>query len=110
MAGPTTIQDGGLIVKDPSDISVYTFDWDTEHLAPTVTIVSSAFTITALSPVGDTALTKDQESTLVSLRSTQLRLTGGTLGARYEIANRIVTSETPAQTKERSCYILIEDK
>lgn len=110
MAGPITIRDGGLATKDPADISTYKFDWDTFHLAAGVTISTHVFTITVIFPVGDTALTKDQESILAGNRSTQLRLTGGTLGAQYRIHDKIVTNETPAQTKERSFYLLVEDK
>lgn len=110
MAGPLTIADGGLVTKDPADISVYTVDWNALHLAAAVTISTNTFTITAISPTGDTALTKDQESILAGLRTTQLRLTAGTLGAKYRIDNKIVTSETPPQTKERSFFVLIENR
>lgn len=43
-----------------------------------------------------------------SSRYTQFRFTGGTLGAIYEIANMILTNETPVQRKERSFRIQIE--
>jgi len=43
-------------------------------------------------------------------RYTIFRFTGGILGATYEIANTIVTSESPAQRKERSFRISIEDQ
>lgn len=57
-----------------------------------------------------TPLTKDSESILVATnRTTQVRLSGGTLGQLYEIANRIVTNETPSQTKEKSFRVLIEN-
>jgi hypothetical protein len=45
-----------------------------------------------------------------SSRYTQFRFTGGTLGAVYEIANMILTNESPAQRKERSFRILIEQQ
>jgi hypothetical protein len=57
----------------------------------------------------DAPLTKDSESILAGTRKTQVRLLAGTLGQIYEIANKIVTSETPAQTKERSFRVLIEN-
>lgn len=158
------IRDGDLVTKDPGDIKVYPFDWDSDNLAPGVTIpASSTWTITPVEPrwsrtkayvVGDQvvvngvlytaaaastgqlppnatywtvtaiSLTKDQETILnaaaasVALqrtvtgdsRVTQLRLTGGTLGHLYEVANKVVTNETPAQTKERSFRVLIEQK
>jgi hypothetical protein len=110
MSGPTTIRDGDLATKDPNDIRVFVFDWDAEHLAVGVTISTNSFTITALEPTTDTALTKDSESILAGNRKTQLRLTAGTLGARYQIANKIVTNESPAQTFERSFFLRVEEK
>lgn len=104
-----TIVNGGQVTKDPSDIKVYIVDWDTNNLAPTVTISTSTWTITAISPsTSDAALTKDSENILSGNRKTQVRLTAGTLGQLYEIANKIVTNETPAQTKERSFRVLIQ--
>ena len=105
-----TINEDGLIPKDPADVKVYTFDWDAENLAAAATIVSSLWTIAAIKPSKtDAALTKDQESILSGSRKTALRLTGGTLGQVYEVTNTIVTSETPAQTKERSVRVLVQD-
>jgi hypothetical protein len=106
-----TITNGDLVGKDPADIKVYTVDWDTNNLAPAVTIQTSTWTITAIEPsTTDALLTKDSESILAGNRTTQVRLTAGTLGQKYAIANKIVTNETPAQTKERSFYVLIEQK
>jgi len=45
-------------------------------------------------------------------RSTQVRLIADGpdfLGARFEIANRITTNESPSQTKERSFFVVIEN-
>lgn len=106
-----TIRAGGLVVKDPSDVKVYLVDWDTENLATGVTIPTSTWTITPIGPsTTDAVLTKDQESILAGNRKTQVRLTAGTIGQTYEIANKIVTSETPAQTKERSFRVLVQNQ
>lgn len=106
-----TITNGDQVLKDPADIKVYLVDWDTNNLAATVTISTSTWTITAIGPsTTDTALTKDSESVLAGNRKTQVRLTAGTLGQTYEIANKIVTSETPAQTKERSFRVRVENQ
>lgn len=43
-------------------------------------------------------------------RYTQFRFTNNVKGAKYRIANRIVTNESPTQTKERSFDVLIEDR
>lgn len=105
------VSEGALVTKDPADIKVYQCDWDTHNLAVGATITTSTWTITAVSPsIVDAALTKDNESVLTGDRKTQLRLTAGTLGQIYEIANKVVTNETPAQTKERSFRVLIENK
>lgn len=148
-----TIRDGDEVIKDPSDTKTYKFDWDTDNLAATVTIVVSSWTITTISSVPswaatkayvlgdlvlvggviytailahtdftppnavywsvvitDTPLTKDSESVLAGDRSTQVRLLAGTLGLSYEIANKIRTSETPYQEKERSFRVFIENQ
>lgn len=106
-----TIDDGGLLTKDPADISVYTFDWDTDHLAVGVTITTSSFTIAGLSgDITTTPITKDQESILASNRSTKLRLTAGALGSLWRVDNKIVTNESPAQTKERSFFVRVETR
>ena len=110
MAGPITIEDGGLATKDPADESVYQFNWDTRFLAVGVTITTSTFTIIAVEPLGDTALTKDSESIVTGNRRTQLRLLAGTVGAKYRINNLIVTNETPSQKKERSFFVKVEQK
>jgi len=105
----TTVSPGGLIVQDPNDKRVYVFDWDVENLAAGVTIISSSFTITAIRPSDDTALLKDNEGILAGARKTSLRLYGGTAGALYEVANKVVTSSSPAETKERSFKLKVEN-
>lgn len=104
-----TISTGDQVTKDPADIKVYAFDWDTLNLAAAVTIQTSTWTITPIVPsTTDAVLTKDNESILAGNRKTQVRLTAGTIGQTYEIANKIVTNESPSQTKERSFRVLIE--
>ena len=118
------IKSGALVIQDPSDSKVYVFDWDGDNLKPGVTIASNLFTIKAIGPsTSDTALVKDAEAMLTAAeastalertvtldnRATRLRLTVGTLGQTYEIANKIVSSETPSQTKERSFRVLIQN-
>lgn len=107
----STVPDGSLLRKDPSDVRVFTLDWDAENLADGVTIVTSTWTITAIAPSSsDTALTKDNDVVLSGLRKTQVRLLAGTLGQLYDVTNRILTSESPTQTKERSFRVLIENQ
>lgn len=107
----TTMSPGGLLVLDPSDKRVIQFNWD-GALAAAAEISTSAFTITAIKQNGATALTKDEELIVSGNRKTQLRLlaTTATAGDIYEVANAIVTNETPAQTVERSIKVLIQHK
>jgi hypothetical protein len=116
---------GDEVSKDPNDIKVYCFDWDANSLAPTVAINTSTFTITAIYPsTTDVALTIDstalltaaqatsalQRTVTLDSRVTRFRLTAGTPGQIYEVANKIVTTESPAQTKERSFRIVVENQ
>lgn len=107
-----TVRPSDLIVLDPSEKRVVVFDWDDDNLAASVTITSSIFTITAIRQSGATALTKDTPSVLTGDRKTQVRLdaTTATVGDEYELANTIVTNESPAQTKEQSIRILIQNR
>ena len=106
-----TLQPGSFMVLDPADKRVVLFDWDAENLADGVTIASSVFAIVTLKQVGATILTKDNASILSGTRKTQVRLdaTTATLGDLYELTNTIVTSESPAQTKNGSIRVLIQD-
>ncbi len=101
------INPGDLVVKDPSAIKVYQFDW-TDYLTDlgVETIQTSSFTITG----PDSILTKDNESVIVGNLKTQLRLSAGTLGGTYTVANKIVTNASPANTDERSFFVLVQDR
>src|SRR5688572_33403585 len=92
------INPGGFVQLDPSDIRLFTFDWDA-NLTTGATISTSTFTITVIKQNGLTALTKDNEAILSGSRRTQLRLnaTTASLGDNYEIANKVVTNESPSQ-------------
>jgi hypothetical protein len=104
-----TVQDGATIVKDPSDISVYVFDWDAQHLGSAVTI-SGTPTVTVTGVSGDTTTTPvtiDQVSVLSGNRKVQCRATAGATGSVWTVICTIVTNESPAQTKQRSVTLLI---
>jgi len=107
-----TIRSGEQLTLDPSDKGVIVFDWDAENLADAVTISTSTFTITTLKQGGTMVLTKDSESIVSGNRKTQLRLlaTTATSGDKYQVHNKIVTAESPAQEKERSFFVLVQDK
>jgi hypothetical protein len=107
-----TIVDSGMAVMDPSDIRRFRFDWDSLYLASGVAITTSTFTITPILQNGATVLTKDSESIVPGGRFTQLRLNATTAsnGDSYQVNNKIVTDESPAQTIERSFKVLIQQR
>jgi len=120
------VRSGEDIELDPSDERVICFDWDRVNLATGTQINTSTFTITVIKQIGGTALTKDNESRLTAAqattalgrtvstdnRATQLRVlaTTATEGDKYELANKVVLNDTPAQTKEQSVRIVIRNR
>jgi hypothetical protein len=111
----STINDGGLVIKDSADIEVYQFDWDTDNGLPaSVTIASFTVTATAIAPSDATALTLTSSGTGLGIqtgsRKVNVKVSGGDAGARYVLTNQVVTSETPARTRERSFYVLVQDR
>lgn len=87
------------------------FDWDRENkLAAGVTIDTNTFIVTAIKPSTAALPTVDEETVLSDGRRTWLRIDGTTaaLGARYKVANRVLTNEDPAQTFELSFEIIIQ--
>jgi hypothetical protein len=108
----TIVSPGGLARQDTNDKRVYQFDWDAENLPSGVHIATSTFTVTVRRPSGATTLSKDNEGIVGGAgvgRKTTLRLYGGQLDGLYEVANKIVTDESPAQTKERSFLVLVQN-
>jgi hypothetical protein len=107
-----TINAGELILFDEKDERVIVFDWDAVNLPAAASISTSVWTIAAIKQAGATALTKDNESIVGSNRKTQVRLkaTGTAHGDRYRVSNKIVTNESPAQTKEQSFVVKVESR
>lgn len=118
------IRDGGQVVKDSADIKTYCVDWR-DMFRASVQITTSTWTITAIAPsTTDAVLTKDNEAILSAALATtaleetvseenlvtRVRLTAGTNGQKYQVANKVVSNESPAQTIERSFFVLVEDR
>ena len=91
------------MTKDPDAVLVYTFDWSA-WLVGDATIASSDFVIDV---APDATLTIDNETILAGTTSTRVRVSGGTVGKDYVLRNRIVTSEVPTQTDDRSVKIRV---
>lgn len=107
------VRPNAVVEKDATEKRLVQFDWDTDgNLADGVTISASTFTIIVVRPTSEivAGLTKDNPSILAGSRKTQVRLLEGTLGSRYKLTNHITTNESPAQEKERSCFIQVVDQ
>ena len=102
-----TITFGATVQKDPEAELLYVWPWgDSEALADGVEIADSEFLVSATD--GDAApLEADSASVTEDGQSTQVRLTGGTIGAIYTVTNRIVTNGSPAETDDRSIKVKI---
>jgi hypothetical protein len=87
------------VTKDPSAVLDYGVDW-TDWLDGD-TISTSTWTV----PSG---ITKDSDSKTTT--GTIIWLSGGTLGESYVLVNRIVTTNSPARTDERTIVVRIEQK
>lgn len=112
MSSTLEIKSGESVIFDPSDSRVVQYNWDDHGLAALVTITTSTWTITAIRQSGVTALTKDNESIVAGSRSTQVRLiaTTATDGDEYFVENKVVTNESPTQTKEQGFRLLVQQK
>jgi hypothetical protein len=98
---------GNLLRKDP-DASAWPqgVDW-TDYLAnidPGEILSSSSWAVSG----PDALLTTASASIVAGSRKTQVRLSGGTLGAQYTLTNSIVTSG--GTHDDQSIPILIENK
>jgi hypothetical protein len=86
------------------------------HVPPNTTYWTAIGTSTALTKDSEARLTAAEATTAlqrtvtVDNRVTRLRLIGGTLGQIYQIDNKVTTTETPAQIKERSFRVKIEQQ
>lgn len=91
-------------VKDPDEVLDYTIDWQgttNPVLGTSETIITSTWTV----PSG---ITKDSDSKTNT--TTTIVLSGGTDGVQYEIANKIVTDNSPARTYERTVSLQVRER
>ena len=89
--------------KDPGATLNYGIDWqddDTPWLATGDSIASSTWTV----PSG---ITKESDSSTST--TTTIKISGGTLGAVYDLVNRITTSVS-GEIDERTIRITIGDR
>jgi len=96
-------------IKDPDAVLDYKFDWaastngsgDTDWLGSGETINSHTVTV-------DTGLTKDTSALTDSDTSVTVWLSGGTAGEDYDVAVKIVTSDS--RTDERTIEIQVRNR
>jgi hypothetical protein len=107
-----TITPGDLVIFDPSDKRTIVFDFDQLNLPVGVTLTSYALTIAPLIQTGVTALTKDNDALMAGNRKVIARFlaTTATVGDRYQISVKGITSEAPVQEKEYSIFLAVEQK
>lgn len=105
MSGPLTIEDDQTATKRSAEAFVYVFDYDAEHLAPTVELASvGTFT---LDPA-DGRLTTDNAALVTGNRKVSLRVMGGKVNKTYIVSHTAVTNESPAQTVDKRFYLFIK--
>lgn len=89
-----------LFTKDPAATLDYSVDW-TDFLEDAETIATSVWT----APEGLTVL----ETTKTTKKAT-IWLSGGTLGEKYEVVNRMTSSNTTPRIDERTIIVHIVNK
>ena len=87
-----------IYTKDPDSVLDYAFDWNT-WLGASETISSHVVT-------ADSGLTKDSDSESGGIVTAWL--SGGTAGTSYNVACKIVTSDS--RTEERSITVLGQER
>jgi len=97
------LKPGSVIPKDPDSEIPYIFDWTVDLGA--AAIATSVFLVSG----PDALLTYDNATIVTGNLKTQVRVKGGTPGARYRFTNRIVTNESLARTDDQSVYFVIRE-
>lgn len=89
-----TVDDGGLVTKDSSEVLLYSIDYE-DALAAGVQLASvGTFTITPASG----APTQTNQALVAGNRAAVVLLSGGTVGRTYTVEHTVQTNEGPAQT------------
>lgn len=107
---------GSLVIKDSDSDEPQGFDWTAwlAELGTGVVIQTSTWTIsggdTAADPVPATVLASHDETIEAAGLKAQAYFSGGTLGKKYTVTNRVVTNSTPPVTDERSFQYLIQSR
>jgi hypothetical protein len=85
-------------IKDPSSVLDFGFDWS-DWLDSDDSVSTSTWNV-------PTGITDDSDTSTST--TTTIWLSGGTVGSKYKITNRIVTAN--GRTVERSFYVKVESR
>ncbi len=96
-----SVEPGALLDKDPQAELPYVMDW-TLWLGDSAEIDTSEWFV-----AGDATLLIDDDEIVTGNLTTQVFLSGGTVGRFVTVTNRITTDETPARTDDRSFTLRI---
>ncbi len=96
-----SVEPGALLDKDPQAELPYVMDW-TLWLGASAEIDTSEWFV-----AGDATLLIDDDEIVTGNLTTQVFLSGGTVGKFVTVTNRITTDETPARTDDRSFTLRI---
>lgn len=89
--------------KDPNEVLDYVLDWSDRLDDDTIETSTWLF---AVDP--DSVLVIDSDSILSPATSTQVWLSGGTIGQTYQLTNRITTAA--GRTMDQTCKIKVKAK
>jgi hypothetical protein len=107
-------QPGELIIKDPDSVEPEMVDWTIwlAELGDGVEIVTSTWVVTGgdATAAPATVLGTASPSILPGALTTKVYLTGGTLGRRYRVTNKVITNTSPVTNADRSFYVKIADQ
>ncbi len=93
-------------VKGPNEVLEYTLDWDALGVLQTASPTELISTSTWTAEAGITIDTSTNGTT-----ETTVWLSGGTVGNRYKLTNKITTDASPrARTFARDIYVFVEHK
>jgi len=89
----------GRVVKDPSDVRIWAFDWSAFLAVRGATLSSSTWAVSA-------GLTKDAEANTTTVAT--VKISGGTAREDYQATNTVVLSN--GETIEKSIDIAVRQQ
>lgn len=98
-----------MFVKDPDAVLDYKFDWAAStNGSGTSDWLASGETISSYTITADSGITVDSDTRTDTNTSVTVWLSGGTAGSTYDVACKIVTSDS--RTDERTMKIVVQER